>query len=90
MRGRPRQRPAVPVCRVVEVVEAALRGETVRLLAKKALPSLDLPKVRGLLLAAAVPPMCMGGQPCPTLPLHSAARRWPSFSKGALVLVSDH
>lgn len=32
--------------RVVEVVEEALRGNTVALLAKKALPSLDLPKVR--------------------------------------------
>jgi len=32
--------------RVVEAVEAALRGEALRLLAKKALPRLDLPKVR--------------------------------------------
>jgi threonylcarbamoyladenosine tRNA methylthiotransferase CDKAL1 len=32
--------------RVVEVVEETLRGHTVKLLEKKALPSLDLPKVR--------------------------------------------
>ena len=32
--------------RVVEAVEAALRGEALRLLARKALPRLDLPKVR--------------------------------------------
>lgn len=32
--------------RIVEVVEETLRGNTVALLAKKALPSLDLPKVR--------------------------------------------
>ena len=32
--------------RIVEVVEEALKGNTVQLLAKKALPRLDLPKVR--------------------------------------------
>jgi threonylcarbamoyladenosine tRNA methylthiotransferase CDKAL1 len=32
--------------RIVEVVEQTLAGNTVSLLAKKALPSLDLPKVR--------------------------------------------
>ena len=32
--------------RVVEVVEETLKGNVVQLLAKKALPSLDLPKVR--------------------------------------------
>ena len=32
--------------RVVEVVEETLKGNIVQLLAKKALPSLDLPKVR--------------------------------------------
>jgi threonylcarbamoyladenosine tRNA methylthiotransferase CDKAL1 len=32
--------------RIVEVVEQTLAGNTVALLAKKALPSLDLPKVR--------------------------------------------
>ena len=32
--------------RVVEAVEIALSGQTVSLLAKKALPALDLPKVR--------------------------------------------
>jgi threonylcarbamoyladenosine tRNA methylthiotransferase CDKAL1 len=32
--------------RIVEVVERTLNGDTVRLLSKKALPSLDLPKVR--------------------------------------------
>lgn len=31
--------------RVVEVVEETLKGHTVRLLAKKELPKLDLPKV---------------------------------------------
>lgn len=34
------------VDRVVEVVEETLKGHTVRLLSKKTLPSLDLPKVR--------------------------------------------
>lgn len=32
--------------RVVEVVEETLKGNVVRLLAKKALPKLDLPKIR--------------------------------------------
>lgn len=32
--------------RVVEVVEETLKGNTVQLLKKKALPSLDLPKIR--------------------------------------------
>jgi threonylcarbamoyladenosine tRNA methylthiotransferase CDKAL1 len=32
--------------RVVEVVEETLKGNKVRLLAKKELPSLDLPKIR--------------------------------------------
>ena len=32
--------------RVVEVVEEALKGHTVKLLAKKELPLLDLPKIR--------------------------------------------
>lgn len=32
--------------RVVEVVEEALKGHTVKLLAKKDLPVLDLPKIR--------------------------------------------
>lgn len=32
--------------RVVEVVEETLKGHAVQLLAKKALPRLDLPKVR--------------------------------------------
>ena len=34
--------------RVVEVVEETLKGNMVQLLAKKALPKLDLPKVGGL------------------------------------------
>ena len=33
--------------RIVEVVEEALKGNTMQLLAKKALPRLDLPKVQG-------------------------------------------
>ena len=33
-------------CRVVEAVEETLKGHTVQMLAKKALPRLDLPKVR--------------------------------------------
>ena len=32
--------------RVVEVVEEALKGHTIKLLAKKDLPILDLPKIR--------------------------------------------
>ena len=32
--------------RVVEAVEETLKGNTVQMLAKKALPRLDLPKVR--------------------------------------------
>lgn len=32
--------------RIVEVVEETLKGNTVKLLAKKDLPALDLPKVR--------------------------------------------
>ncbi len=32
--------------RVVEVVEETLKGNTIQLLKKKALPSLDLPKIR--------------------------------------------
>ncbi len=34
--------------RVVEAVEETLKGNTIQLLAKKALPRLDLPKVRPL------------------------------------------
>ena len=41
--------------RVVEVVEETLRGNTVRLLKKKALPKLDLPKVRRDRLIEIVP-----------------------------------
>ena len=41
--------------RVVEVVEHTLQGETVRLLGKKALPSLDLPKVRRNPLVEIIP-----------------------------------
>ena len=36
--------------RVVEAVEETLKGHTVQLLAKKALPRLDLPKARAALL----------------------------------------
>ena len=66
--------------RVVEAVEETLKGHTVQLLAKKALPRLDLPKVGGQ-LAAPSPSLC--GSCCappwrrlPAAPacLHSA---WP-------------
>ena len=41
--------------RVVEVVEQTLQGDTVKLLAKKALPSLDLPKIRKNRLIEIIP-----------------------------------
>ena len=41
--------------RVVEVVEETLKGHTVRLLAKKKLPSLDLPKIRKNKLVEIIP-----------------------------------
>jgi len=41
--------------RVVEVVEESLKGHTVRLLAKKELPVLDLPKIRKNKLVEIIP-----------------------------------
>lgn len=41
--------------RVVEVVEEALKGNTVKLLAKKELPTLDLPKIRKNALVEIIP-----------------------------------
>lgn len=41
--------------RVVEVVERTLQGEAVKLLSKKALPSLDLPKIRKNPLVEIIP-----------------------------------
>jgi threonylcarbamoyladenosine tRNA methylthiotransferase CDKAL1 len=41
--------------RVVEVVEQTLRGETVKLLAKKSLPRLELPKIRKNALIEIIP-----------------------------------
>jgi hypothetical protein len=52
--------------RVVEVVEETLRGNTVQLLQKKALPQLDLPKVRAPpqhARAGHLLPLCQGGLP---------------------------
>lgn len=41
--------------RIVEVMEETIKGNTVRLLAKKELPSLDLPKIRKNKLLEIIP-----------------------------------
>ena len=44
--------------RVVEAVEETLKGNTVQMLAKKALPRLDLPKVRPGAQTVSCRPLC--------------------------------
>jgi hypothetical protein len=58
--------------RVVEAVEETLKGNTVRLLSKKALPRLDLPKVSALLVPGC---WCRAAWPCWAAGAAAAPRR---------------
>ncbi|KAG1666851.1 hypothetical protein FOA52_009475 [Chlamydomonas sp. UWO 241] len=71
--------------RVVEVVEQALAGNTVTLLAKKTLPSLDLPKVRRNRHVEIVPLStgCLGA--CTYCKTKHARGHLGSYDPGALV-----
>ena len=70
--------------RVVEVVEETLKGNTVRLLSKKTLPSLDLPKIRKNPLVEIVPIStgCLGA--CTYCKTKHARGKLGSYSLDAL------
>jgi threonylcarbamoyladenosine tRNA methylthiotransferase CDKAL1 len=71
--------------RVVEVVEETLKGNIVRLLAKKELPALDLPKVRRNPLVEIVPLStgCLGS--CTYCKTKHARGKLGSYKLDALV-----
>lgn len=71
--------------RVVEVVEEALAGNTVRLLAKKSLPALDLPKIRKNRLVEIIPLStgCLGS--CTYCKTRHARGKLGSYDPNAIV-----
>ena len=71
--------------RVVEVVEEALKGNTVRLLAKKELPILDLPKIRKNKLVEIIPLStgCLGS--CTYCKTRHARGKLGSYDPNAIV-----
>lgn len=76
--------------RVVEVVEQALGGNTMRLLAKKALPRLDLPKIRKNQLVEIVPLStgCLGS--CTYCKTRHARGKLGSYALEAIVSRVEH
>ena len=71
--------------RVVEVMEESLKGHTVRLLAKKELPVLDLPKIRKNKLVEIIPLStgCLGS--CTYCKTRHARGRLGSYDPDAIV-----
>ena len=71
--------------RVVEVVEEALKGHKVKLLAKKELPILDLPKIRKNRLVEIIPLStgCLGS--CTYCKTRHARGKLGSYDPGAIV-----
>lgn len=71
--------------RVVEIVEETLRGHTVRLLGKKALPKLDLPKIRKNPLVEIIPLStgCLGA--CTYCKTRQARGKLGSYDPEAIV-----
>ena len=71
--------------RVVEVVEEALKGHKVKLLAKKELPMLDLPKIRKNNLVEIIPLStgCLGS--CTYCKTRHARGKLGSFDPSAIV-----
>ena len=71
--------------RVVEVMEESLKGHTVRLLAKKELPVLDLPKIRKNKLVEIIPLStgCLGS--CTYCKTRHARGRLGSYDPNAIV-----
>ncbi len=71
--------------RVVEVVEQTLQGDTVKLLAKKSLPALDLPKIRKNRLIEIIPLStgCLGS--CTYCKTKHARGKLGSYSLDAII-----